>query len=79
MDPQAPENGYKTVKMLPPVKFGTGPECPVPADLAAAFMLSVWQLDEGQTFRKHIAAAMGGKPVTKSGRGSGRGRALGSG
>jgi hypothetical protein len=59
---QAQENGYRVVKTLPPVKFGTGPEWPVPVDIALAFMQSVYQASP-ELFGKHMLAAATGTPA----------------
>ena len=71
MEPQtAPENGYKTVKMLPPLHLPTGQDVPHSADLANGILLSLWALDNGETYGRHMVAALGGQPVTvRAGRG----------
>ena len=61
-DQPAPENGYKVVKTLPPVKFGTGPEWPVPVEMALAFMQSVYQ-SSPELFGAHMLAAATGTPA----------------
>jgi hypothetical protein len=58
----APENGYRVVKVLPPVKFGTGPEWPVPVEMAVAFMQSVFR-SSPELFGKHMLAAATGTQV----------------
>jgi hypothetical protein len=67
---QAQENGYRVVKTLPPVKFGTGPEWPVPVEMAIAFMQSVWE-SSPELFGKHmLAAATGTKAASGRRKGS---------
>ena len=65
--PTAAENGYKVVKVLPPVSFGTGPEWPVPVEMALAFMRSVYETSP-ELFGDHMLAAATGTPARPRGR-----------
>jgi hypothetical protein len=67
-----PENGYKVVRTLPPVKFGTGPEWPVPVEMALAFMRSVYESNP-ELFGKHMLAAATGTKVAAGRRRNGPG------
>ena len=77
----APENGYKTVKLLPAIRLGTE-EWPMPAEIAVKTLAKLWEADAGETFLTVLRAAMNGTPVSLGGgrrRGNGRGQAPGSG
>jgi hypothetical protein len=73
--PPVQENGYRVVKTLPPVKFGTGPEWPVPVEMALAFMRAVYE-SSPELFGKYMLAAATGTQVT-AGRRRGSGTAAG--